>query len=120
MAEAGMDGVALGMVNYIDDLPAVREKQSLPAADGRLIGVGFAMYLEMTGLGPSSRDNHPSRTLGAGRADRACRFDRASVRGRSDCDVGAPLGYPSVGCGRRVLGCAVAFWQRAVATWPRG
>ena len=34
------------------DLPAVREKQSLPAADGRLIGVGFAMYLEMTGLGP--------------------------------------------------------------------
>ncbi len=26
MAEAGMDGVALGMVNYIDDLPAVRDE----------------------------------------------------------------------------------------------
>jgi alkanesulfonate monooxygenase SsuD/methylene tetrahydromethanopterin reductase-like flavin-dependent oxidoreductase (luciferase family) len=26
MVEAGMDGVALGMVNYIDDLPAVRDE----------------------------------------------------------------------------------------------
>ena len=26
MSEAGMNGVALGMVNYIDDLPAVRDE----------------------------------------------------------------------------------------------
>ena len=34
------------------DLPAVREKQLSPRLDGRVLGVGFAMYLEMTGLGP--------------------------------------------------------------------
>lgn len=34
------------------DLPSVRKRQSSPPAGGRVIGVGFAMYIEMTGSGP--------------------------------------------------------------------
>jgi aerobic carbon-monoxide dehydrogenase large subunit len=34
------------------DLDAVRTRQRQPRADGRLLGVGFAMYVEGTGMGP--------------------------------------------------------------------
>ncbi|WP_377273950.1 xanthine dehydrogenase family protein molybdopterin-binding subunit [Peterkaempfera sp. SMS 1(5)a] len=34
------------------DLEAVRKRQQAGAVDGRRVGVGFAMYIEATGLGP--------------------------------------------------------------------
>ena len=45
---------ALRRARDLIDLPAVRDRQKQREADGRLIGVGFGCYIEMTALQTSA------------------------------------------------------------------
>ena len=69
------------------DVPAVRERQRAGEREGHRVGVGFAVYLEATGLGP---------------------FESARVRLRRNGRVGLYLGTPSQGQGHRTSMAQIA------------
>jgi carbon-monoxide dehydrogenase large subunit len=69
------------------DLPALRERQRALRAEGRYLGVGFAMYLEMTGLGP---------------------FEGAAISVRNSGRVQVATGAPSQGQGHATTFAQIA------------